>query len=127
MDNTTTRPTLATITEKDIQDGKMMAILAYIIFLIPLLTSRENKYAMFHTEQAIILLITWVVIYIGFTILTIILNQISALACGIGIINLIVWIGFVVLWIIGIINAAGGKLKELPVIGQYGSKLNLVK
>ena len=128
MENTSTRPAVASITEAEIQDGKLMAILAYIIFLIPLLAARDKKFAMYHTEQALVLLIAWVIIYIAFTILSIILSKISsALSCGFGIIGILIWVGYVVLWIMGLINAAQGKLKELPIIGAYGEKLNLVK
>ena len=127
-DSTNTRPAVASITEAEIQDGKGMAILAYILFIIPLLAARDKKFAMFHTEQALVLLITWVVIYIAFTILSIIISNISStLGCGLSILSIIIWLAFLVFWLIGLINAIGGKLKELPIIGQYGAKFNLVK
>jgi uncharacterized membrane protein len=127
-DNTNTRPAVAAITEAEIEDGKVMAILAYIIFLVPLLAARDKKYAMFHTEQALVLLITWFVIYIAFTILSIIISNISStLGCGLSILSIIIWVAFLVFWLLGLINAIGGKLKELPIIGSYGAKFNLVK
>lgn len=127
-DNTNTRPAVASITEADIQDGKTMAILAYIIFIIPLLAARDKKYAMYHTEQAIMLWIAFIIIYIAIWIITFIVGQISSsIACIISILGIIPWLAYLVLWIMGIINAAGGKLKELPLIGSYGAKLNLVK
>lgn len=127
-DNTNTRPAVAAITEAEIQDGKTMAILAYIIWLIPLLAARDKKFAMYHTEQAIMLWIAFIVIYIAIWILTFIVGQISSsLACIISILGIIPWLAFLVLWIMGLINASGGKLKELPIIGPYGAKLNLVK
>jgi uncharacterized membrane protein len=127
-DNTNTRPAVASITEAEIQDGKTMAILAYIFFIIPLLAARDKKYAMYHTEQAIMLWIAFIVIYIAIWILTFIVGQISSsIACVISILGIIPWLAYLVLWIMGIINAAGGKLKELPIIGSYGAKLNLVK
>lgn len=42
-DNTSTRPAVASITQAEIEDGKMMAILAYILFLIPLLAARDKN------------------------------------------------------------------------------------
>lgn len=127
-DNTNTRPAVASITEAEIQDGKTMAILAYIFFIIPLLAARDKKYAMYHTEQAIMLWIAFIVIYIVIWILTFIVSQISSsLACIISILGIIPWLAYLVLWIMGIINAAGGKMKELPLIGSYAAKLNLVK
>lgn len=127
-DNTNTRPAVASITEADIQDGKTMAILAYIFFLIPLLTSRDKKFAMYHTEQAIALWLAFIVIYIAVTILVIIVGKISSsLGCVVSILGILPWIAYIVLWIMGLLNAIGGKVKELPVVGAYGAKFNLVK
>ena len=127
-DNTNPRPAVAAITEAEIADGKLMAILAYIIFLIPLLAARDKKFAMFHTEQALVLIIAWIIIYIAFIIVSIILTKISnALACGVSILSILIWLAFLIFWIMGLINAGTGKLKELPLIGQYGAKFNLVK
>jgi uncharacterized membrane protein len=123
-----TRPAVASITQADIEDGKMMAILAYIFFLVPLLAARDKKFAMYHTEQAIALWIVFIAIYIVITILNIIVSQISSsLACAVSILNLIPWLAYVVLWIMGLLNAIGGKVKELPVVGKWGAKFNLVK
>ena len=109
-DNTNPRPAVAAITEAEIEDGKLMAILAYIIFLIPLLAARDKKYAMFHTEQALVLIIAWIVIYIAFIIVSIIINKISnALACGVSILSILIWLAFLVFWIMGLINAGTGK------------------
>ncbi len=127
-DNTNTRPAVASITEADIQDGKTMAILAYIFFIIPLLAARDKKFAMYHTEQAIMLWIAFIIIYIVIWILTFVVGQISSsIACVISILGIIPWIAYLVLWVMGLLNAIGGKIKELPIVGSYGAKLNLVK
>ena len=116
------------ITPEEIESGKTMGILAYIFFVIPLLAARENKFAMYHTEQAIILWIAFVAIYIVLWILTFIISQISSsIACVVSVLGFLPWVAYLVLWIMGLMNAIGGKVKELPVIGAYGSKLNLVK
>lgn len=116
------------ISPEEIESGKVMGILAYIFFIIPLLAARENKFAMFHTEQSIILVITSVVIWIAAFIINLIVSQISSsLACVISILTFLPWVAYLVLWIMGLLNAIGGKVKELPVIGKYGEKLNLVK
>ena len=115
-------------TPEEIEDGKVMAILAWIFFPIPLFAARDKRFAMFHTEQAIVLVIVEVVLYIGVTILSIIISQISStMTCAISILSLVIWLFFLVMWILGLMSAIQGKAKELPVIGQYGAKLNLVK
>jgi uncharacterized membrane protein len=116
------------ITPEEIESGKTMGILAYIFFVIPLLAARDNKFAMYHTEQAIILWIAFIVIYIVLWIVTYVIGMISSsIACVVSVLGLLPWIAYVVLWIMGLLNAIGGKVKELPVVGAYGSKLNLVK
>lgn len=117
-----------TFTPEEIEDGKVMAILAWIIFLVPLFAARDKRFAMFHTEQAIVLLIVFIPLYIVITIITMIIGQVSGtLACIVSILSFGVWIVYLVLWVIGLISAIQGKAKELPFIGQYGAKLNLVK
>lgn len=103
------------ITPEEIQQGKTMAIVAYLIFFIPLLMEdmRKNKFVMFHTEQSILIVILYVLVSI-----------VGTLTCGVG---MVLYILCIVLQVIGIINAANGEVKLLPVIGQYGEKLNLVK
>jgi uncharacterized membrane protein len=115
-------------TPEEIEDGKVMAILAWIIFLVPLFAARDKRFAMFHTEQAIVLLIVFIPLYIIITVLTMIIGQVSGtLACIVSILSFGVWILYLVMWVMGLISAIQGKAKELPFIGQYGAKLNLVK
>jgi uncharacterized membrane protein len=103
------------VTPEEIQSGKTMAIVAYIIFFIPLLMEdmRKNKFVMYHTEQAIALFI-----------LNIILGIVATITCGIGLILYIAWLVFLIM---GIINASKGEIKPLPLIGSFGEKFNLVK
>jgi uncharacterized membrane protein len=103
------------ITPEEAEAGKTMAIIAYFIFFVPLLVdeARNNKFAMYHTEQSIILLI-----------LQIIVNIIGVITCGIG---YILYLPVLVFYVMGIINAVQGQAKPLPLVGQFGEKFNLVK
>ncbi|MDR1408459.1 MAG: zinc ribbon domain-containing protein [Tannerella sp.] len=108
--------------DKDVQDNKLYAILAYfsILFLIPLLAAKESPYARFHANQGCILFIldiaVWIVLFIISFITALILPSLLFI---IGIINLLLYLGLAVLVVIGIINAAKGEKKELPFIGKY--------
>ncbi|KGX87574.1 DUF4870 domain-containing protein [Pontibacillus litoralis] len=96
--------------QKDIEEHKIMAILAYVIFFIPLLVAKESRFAMYHANQGLLLLI----VAIG-------LNTIGSIIPVIGwlvIMPLGTLFAFV-LFIIGIINASKGEMKPLPVIGKY--------
>lgn len=103
---------------QDAQNNKAMAVLAYIIFLIPLLAAKESKFARYHTNQGLVLFLGSFALSIVYGILTTVLTAISwrlGLAVG-GILWLVFFIP-TILAIIGIINACKGVMKPLPVIG----------
>ena len=91
----------------DAEKNKGMAILAYILFFIPMLTeAKDSEFAMFHANQSLVLLIAeFVLVFIN---IIPILGQIVWLFGGIAIF---------IFWIMGIINASKGEMKELPLIG----------
>lgn len=109
-----TADTTADYDKKDIEDNKIMAILAYIgiLFLVPLLAAKDSKFARFHTSQGLVLFL---------------LGLAGALVLIIPIlgwlVSALVFIATLVLMILGIINVCQGKAKELPIIG----KINLLK
>ncbi|MFH5187191.1 DUF4870 domain-containing protein [Paenibacillus sp. TAB 01] len=91
----------------DVSENKWIAVIAYILFFLPLLAARQSRFAMYHANQGLVLLI--------FSI---------AANIVLGLIPLIGWIllpianlATLVLAIIGIIQAANGQLKPLPVLG----------
>lgn len=106
---------------QDINANKTMGILAYfgLLVLVPILTARQSRFAMFHAEQGITLCIGCHII----GILAVVLGMIPAVGWVFSLIFGLVGILFLVLMILGIINAANGQAKELPILG----KLKIVK
>ena len=99
--------------DKVVEEGRVWAIIAYlwILFLVTLIGKKSNKFAVYHAKQGLMLFIVWAVVFI------------------IGFIPIIGWIVSIlggifmlVLFIVGIVNAATGKYKPLPVVGQYAEK-----
>ena len=91
-----------------------MAVVAYILFFVPLLTDAKNDaFVKFHVKQGLVLFIAWVAIYI--------LSMIPVLA----LLSLPLYIVMFVFWIMGIMNAVNGKTEKLPVIGQYADRFNI--
>ena len=103
-----TPDTTADFDAQDIENNKVMAVLAYIIFLIPLIAAKDSPFAKYHTNQGLILFIGALVssIIVIIPVLGWIIAPIIALV-------------ITILSIIGIINALGGKAKELPIIGKF--------
>lgn len=97
----------------DIRRNRGMAVVAYfgLLFLIPLILAKDSKFARFHTNQGIVLFLCEAIC--------------GALtkAPGIGWVFSIVSLFLFFLLILGIIHAAQGLAKELPIIG----KINLLK
>ena len=113
MEEQKTAPVIEKADPADAEKNKVMAILAYIIFFIPLLAAKDSKFAMFHAKQGL-------------------MNFILSVAVSIigGVIPLIGWfivlpvgsILVLVFAIMGIVNAAKGEMKPLPWVGNLAIK-----
>jgi len=91
-------------------DKNLIAIFSYlgILFLIPLLVSKDNPFVKYHVRQGVVLFIT---------------GLIASLVIWIPLIGWAIGIALFVLMIIGIINVVKGRQTPLPIIGKFASKL----
>lgn len=116
-----TADTTAEFDKADIDQNKGMSVLAYFgpLVLIPILAAKNSRFARYHSNQGLVLLLAAVAYSIVYGILSTIIYAISwRLGFVVSIIGL-VSILFTVLAIIGIINAVNGRAKELPIIGKF--------
>ena len=97
-----------------------MGVLAYLswLVLIPIFAAKDSKFARFHANQGLVLLIASAIFGVVRWILSEILFAISWRLYFVTIIISLLGLAFLALAIIGIVNAATGKAKELPVIGK---------
>lgn len=97
-------------TKKEKNTG--MAIVAYILFFIPLLTDAKNDpFVKYHVKQGLSLFLVAVVIRI--------IAYIPIVGWA------LVWpfnLLLVILFVIGVMHALNGEQKPLPVIGKFGEK-----
>ncbi len=123
--------------KKEIESGKGMAILSYIIAPIPYFAEKNNKYVKYHAIQGMNLLI----IAIAYSAIYWLLSSVIKVkgSCGYGywgewaealgatckvtpwwvtVPLSIVGIGVGLLFILGIINVCNGKAKELPIVNK---------
>jgi uncharacterized membrane protein len=116
---------------QDAQDNKVMAILAYLLFFIPLLTGahKTSPFVKYHTNQGTVLFIAMVAWGIIYAIVTAIF---TAILLGTGawrlwsVVSMILgllWFVPAVFCVVGIVNAVQGQMKPLPVIG----KISIIK
>lgn len=107
--------------KNDIEHNKLMAVLSYlgILVIIPIFAGGESRYVRFHANQGLVLLIFWVLYGVVYSTLSIVMIGISYKLFSflhiLGIVNLLV----LALCLIGIVNAACGKARELPLIGKF--------
>lgn len=101
---------------RDVAANKAMGVFAYlgILVLIPLLGAKNSPYARFHANQGLSLAICEIVISMVLRVL----GRIPYLGWIFGIIGGLVWIACLVLAIMGIVNGANGRAKELPIVGK---------
>lgn len=94
----------------DAEQNKAMGIIAYlgIFFLVPLLAAKESRFAMYHANQGLVLFLFGIAV--GAIVMIPILGWIVGFVGG---------IAHLVFAIMGIINAAKGEMKPLPLIGNF--------
>lgn len=105
----------------DIEKNRLMAVLSYIgiLVVIPIVVEPNSRFVRHHANQGIILLITSVVYGALMKILGLMVGWIPVI--GSITLSLVSLIGVVlfIFAILGIVNAAQGNAKELPIIGGY--------
>lgn len=103
----------------DILKNKGLSVLSYlgILFLIPLLAAKDSRFARFHVNQGLVLFLVNILFQF---VLGIFRSVIGSLTIGRLVSSFLGFVGgifLIVLAVIGIINAAKGRAKKLPLIG----------
>ena len=92
----------------DVEQNKVMAIVAYFLFFVPLLTAKDSAFAKYHANQGLILLLFSVLVNVVGGVIPV-LGWFVILPLGA--------LAVIVLLIMGVMNAANGQMKPLPLIG----------
>ena len=111
----------AEMDQQDINDNKIISILSYIsiLVLIPIFAVPGSKFTRFHANQGLLLFVLEIALGVVKIVLRTILLIISWRLASIVNLLAILDIAFLVLAVIGIVNAANGVAKELPIIGKF--------
>jgi len=113
------KPEALEVDAEDAEKHRIFGILAYlgILCVIPIIAAKDSPFAKYHANQGLVLFVLEVVIVVALQIINYIVFTIMP---GISILLTIlsfVWIGPLILFIYGIVNAAWGRCVPLPVIG----------
>mgnify|MGYP001617675362 FL=1 len=98
------------------QNKVLMGVLSYlgILLLIPFLTgSHKDPFVKFHLKQGLVLLI-----------LEIIASALARVPMLGWTLAPLLWLGVIVLSILGIVNVVNNQEKELPVVGPFAKNFN---
>jgi len=104
---------------QDIERNKGLAALSYIpfLFLLPLIACPESRYARFHANQGLVFLIAVMAWSIVFGAVSSILSFIWIVGPFITALLSLSWLLFMAWFMVGVINALGGRARPLPFIG----------
>jgi uncharacterized membrane protein len=119
--------------------NRVSAAIGYIppLFFIPILANREDDFAQFHGKQSLVMFCALIIIWIAIWLINLIFGGILSHIFIIGLLfKVIAWlsqnvvgsivsIGYLILVILGIINASAGNYWRIPVIGAYSEQLKI--
>lgn len=121
-----------TFSLEEIESGKALSIVSYLIPLVPFILSKKNNYVRFHTLNGMNILFTYLIFLIIKRTLSYIFGTpcdlVSGLKCIILPISLRIFFAFVnmifsFIVLYGLLNVCNNKAKEIPVV----SKIKLFK
>ena len=112
-----TPDTTAQFDPSDIEQNKLMAVLAYIswLVLIPIFAAKESKFARYHANQGIVLAIAELVAIVALNVL----SGLPLIGWLFSIVSSLFGLVCCIMAVIGILNAVNGRAKELPVVGKF--------
>ena len=107
--------------KNDAQANKLAAVLSYlgILVVVTLIIAPDSKFARYHANQGICLLITGAVYSIASRIIIGIFKFIPIIGALVSMVLGLIGLLFLVLMIIGIVNVVNGETKPLPIIGDF--------
>jgi len=95
-----------------------MLVLAYlgILALVPLLTEKNDREVQWHAKHGLVLLVAYLVLTVGLFVASMVVGVI-------GMLQIPLWLGYLVVIILGITNALNGKRFLIPGVSDFADKL----
>lgn len=95
----------------------VMLVLAYlgVLALIPLLTEKNDREVQWHAKHGL-------VFFVAYLILTVALMIASFVVGFFGMLQIPLWLGYLVVIVLGITNALNGKRFVIPGVSEFADK-----
>jgi uncharacterized membrane protein len=106
----------------------VMVVLSYLwlLALVPLLVEKNDKEVQWHAKHGLVLVVAEVILWIGLTIIQLVVGHVPGLGCLVGIIALLVsvalWFGALIVHVLCIVKGVNGQRFTLPFISEYADK-----
>ena len=96
----------------------VMLVLSYlgILALIPLLTEKNDREVQWHAKHGLVLLVAYLVLTVGLFVASLVVGFV-------GVLQIPLWLGYLVVIILGITNALNGKRFLIPGVSDFADKL----
>ena len=106
-------------------DRTLMVVLSYLwlLALIPLLVKKDDREIQWHAKNGIVLLGAEIVCWIVFGAIGFALRNTGVLGCGLGAIECVIWIAFLVVRVMCIVKGVGGQRLRVPVVTDLAEKM----
>ena len=118
--------TTSSYDKADIEKNKVLCAVSYIsiLFFLPLVACPESRFGKFHANQALILLIASAILSVAGGIVTQVWWALPFIPDFIknitgSLLSFIFWAAPTAGMVFGIVSAAQGKARELPLIGKF--------
>jgi uncharacterized membrane protein len=101
-----------------------MVALSYlwILALIPLLAKKDDREVQWHAKNGLVLLGAEIVAWIVLGGVGIAMRNMMGMSCGLGIIECVIWLGFLVIRIMAIVKGVGGQRFRIPLVTDWAEK-----
>ena len=100
--------------------GLMIALsYLWLLALVPLLVEKDDAEVQWHAKHGLTLLVAEVVLWLAFAVLSMVLGP---LACVLAIVQMVLFIGIVVVHILCIVKGVNGERFLIPGISQYANR-----
>ncbi len=107
--------------QQETSNRAVMLILSYlgILALVPLLVEKDDPEVQWHAKHGLVMLVSWIVIFIALAILSMFPMVGMFLGCAVA---PFLWLVILVIHIVAMIKALKGERLIIPVISDYADK-----
>jgi uncharacterized membrane protein YjgN (DUF898 family) len=103
----------------------VMIVLSYLwpLALVPLLVEKEDAEIQWHAKHGIVLMVTEIIILIGFAMITSIVSLATfGLGCALSLFVIFLWIAILAVHVMAIITGINGKRFLIPGVSEYANR-----